>query len=66
MFNKIDEVQRQYMYAVTPVKLFENKNSQTPKSSLDEFINQMSKSSNNPFHPDISNSYKGQRLDISA
>lgn len=66
MFNKINEVQRQYMYAVQPVKLFEdNKHHNTPKSSF-EFINQMSKSANNPFHPDVSNSEKGRKLDISA
>ena len=66
MFNKINEVQRQYMYAVQPVKLFEdNKQQNAPKSSF-EFITQMSKSANNPFHPDVSNSEKGRRLDISA
>ena len=66
MFNKIDEVQRQYMYAIQPVKLFEdNRTKNTQKYSFD-FISQMSKSANNPFHPDVSNSERGQRLDISA
>lgn len=66
MNNAINEIQRQYMYAVQPVKLFETKNSQTAqKNALDfSFINQMKSSGNNPFHPAISNTEKGQKLDI--
>lgn len=64
MFNAIDEVKRQYTYAVQPVKLFETKNSQIAQKSSFDFINQMNKSGHNPFHPDISNSHKGNKLDI--
>ena len=64
MFKAIDEVQRQYMYTVQPVKLFEtNKPKETQKFSFD-FISQMNKNGNNPFHPDISNSEKGNKLDF--
>ncbi|MBQ8459255.1 hypothetical protein IJ541_04035 [bacterium] len=64
MFNAIDEVQRQYMYTVQPVKLFEtNKSKDTQQYSFD-FISQMNKNGNNPFHPDISNSEKGNKLDF--
>ena len=55
MFNAIEEVKRQYTYAVQPVKLFETRNSQAAQKSSFDFINQMQKSGNNPFHPDISN-----------
>lgn len=66
MNNAINEVQRRYMFAVQPVKLFETKNSpQAQKNALDfSFINQMKSSGNNPFHPDVSNSEKGSKLDI--
>lgn len=64
MFNKIDEIQRQYTYAVQPVKLFETQNSNLAQKSSFDFINQMQKSGKNPFHPDVSNSYKGGKLDI--
>lgn len=64
MFNAIDEVKRQYMYAVQPVKLFETKNFQEAQKDSFDFLNRMDKSGNNPFHPDVSFSEKGQRLDI--
>lgn len=64
MFNAIDEIKRQYTYAVQPVKLFETKNSQTAQKSTFDFINQMKNSGHNPFHPDISNSQRGNKLDI--
>ena len=51
MFNAIEEVKRQYTYAVQPVKLFETRNSQAAQKSSFDFINQMQKSGNNPFHP---------------
>ena len=35
------------------------------KNALDfSFISKMESSGNNPFHPDVSNSEKGQKLDI--
>lgn len=66
MFNAVNEVKRQYTYAVPPVKLFESQNSsQAQKNAFDfNFISQMNKSGNNPFHPDVSNSSKGQKLDF--
>lgn len=64
MFNKIEEVQRQYTYAVQPVKLFETHNNQAAQKSNFEFINQMKASGNNPFHPSISNTDKGNKLDL--
>lgn len=41
MFNAIEEVKRQYTYAVQPVKLFETRNSQAAQKSSFDFINQM-------------------------
>ena len=66
MFNAINEVKRQYTYAVQPVKLFETNNSQAAqKYALDfNFVSQMNKTDNNPFHPDVSNTSRGQKLDI--
>lgn len=66
MFKAIDEVKRQYTYAVQPVKLFEANNSQAAqKYALDfNFVSQMNKNGNNPFHPDVSNTHKGQKLDL--
>lgn len=64
MFNKIDEVKRQYTYAVQPVKLFETQNSQAAQKSSFDFLNQMSKSEFNPFHPNVTNSEKGSKLDL--
>lgn len=64
MFNPIDEVKRQYTYAIQPVKLFETRNSQIAQKNSFDFINQMNKSGHNPFHPDISNTNKGGKLDI--
>lgn len=64
MFKPIQEVKRQYTYAVQPVKLFETKNSQIAQKNSFDFINQMNKSGHNPFHPNISNTQKGNRLDI--
>lgn len=64
MFKPIEEVNRKYTYAVQPVKLFETRNSQIAQKSSFEFINQMNKSRHNPFHPNISNTHKGNNLDI--
>ena len=65
MNNKIDGIQRQYTYAVEPVKFFETqKNQQTRKSSFD-FINGMNlKSEYNPFHPNVKNGITAKKLDI--
>ena len=64
MFNAIDEVKRQYLYTVQPVKLFETKNSQQAQINSFEFINQENKSDFNPFHPNLSNTNKGEKLDL--
>lgn len=64
MFNAIDEVKRQYLYTVQPVKLFETKNSQQAQKNSFEFINQANKSGFNPFHPNLSNTNKGEKLDL--
>ncbi|MGN0031665.1 MAG: hypothetical protein ACI37Q_06905 [Candidatus Gastranaerophilaceae bacterium] len=65
MNNAIEEIKRQYTPIVQPVRLFETRNNkQTPNKELSEFINTINNSSNNPFHPDISNSKKGRCLDI--
>lgn len=64
MFKPIQEIKQHYTYAVQPVKLFETKNSQTAQKSSFDFINQMNKSGHNPFHPNITNTEKGNRLDI--
>ena len=62
--NSIDEIHRQYMYAVQPVKLFESKNqNQTQKSSFD-FISQMNKNGYNPFHPNVKSETTAKKLDI--
>ncbi len=62
--NVIEEVQRQYMYAVQPVNLFEAQNSKAAQQNTFDFINQMNKNGHNPCHPDVSNTSKGQKLDI--
>ena len=66
MFNAIKEVKPQYAYAVQPVKLFEANSSKAAQHhALDfSFISQMKESGNNPFHPDVSNSPRGQKLDF--
>lgn len=64
MFNKIDEIQRQYTYAVQPVKLFEAQNSQAAQKSSFDFLNQTNNSTYNLFHPNVSNSTKGGKLDL--
>ena len=64
MLNKIEEVQRQYMYAVQPVKLFETQNNQAAQQSMFDLTNKINQSNHNPFHPDITNTGKGGRLDI--
>ena len=64
MFNAIDEVKRQYTYAVQPVKLFETHNSQMAQKRSFDFINQAKQSGFNPFHPNVSNTDKGGKLDL--
>ena len=66
MNNKINEVQRQYFYAVQPVKLFETQKQQQNIKNFDDFnfISTMKQHGNNPFHPDVSYTNKGQKLDI--
>ena len=66
MNNKIDGIQRQYMFAVEPVKFFEaQKNPQAQKSSFDfNFISQMNSKGFNPFHPNVQTETTAKRLDF--
>ena len=64
MNNSINAVQRQYMFAVNPVQLFETKNSPVASKNSFDFINQKSPNSFNPFHPNVQNSTTANKLDI--
>lgn len=64
MNNRIDEIQRQFMYKVQPVKLFETKNNEQAQKSSFDFINQMNQSGFNPFHPNVKSEVRAKRLDI--
>jgi len=65
MFDKINNVKRQYTYAVQPVKLFENNNTkQQQAAGLSDFNKQINRSPYNPFHPSVENSAPGGKLDI--
>jgi len=65
MFNAIDEVKRQYTYAVQPVKLFETRNNQAAqKNSFDFLNNQTNISKYNLNHPNLSNTNSGGKLDF--
>ena len=64
MFNSIEQVQRQYTTAIQPGQLFETRNNKAAQQNTFEFVEQLKKSGHNPFHPDVSNSEKGGRLDI--
>ena len=65
MFNTIDEIKRQYIYNVQPVKLFETQNNVAAQKNSLDYLNQTNKSSTyNLFHPDVSNSEKGGHLDL--
>ena len=64
MNNKINEIQRQYMYPIQPVRLFENKNDKQAQKSSFDFINRMSQNGYNPFHPNVKSETMAKRLDI--
>ena len=64
MNNAIEEIKRQYTYAVQPVKFFEARNNQTSQKVAFDFLNNIKQNGSNPFHPDVSNSEKGNKLDI--
>lgn len=64
MNNSINAVQRQYMFAVTPVQLFETKNSHIASKNSFDFINQKSQNGFNPFHPNVQSSITANKLDI--
>lgn len=64
MTNSIDEIQRQYMYKVQPVQMFETKNSQATQKSSFNFLNQTNNSQYNLSHPNMSNSTSGKKLDF--
>lgn len=64
MFSKINQVQRQYMYAVQPVKLFEADNKQAQKNSLNPFSDKTNFSQYTLLHPNVSNSSTGAKLDL--
>lgn len=63
--SSIDAVQRQYIYTVQPVQLFEAKNSQRPQKSSFDFLNLTSQ--NNAFslsHPNVKSPTMARNLDI--
>ena len=62
--NPVEQIQRQYTFAVQPVHLFETRKNQELQKSNFDFINQMQQSGNNPFHPNYSNTEKAQKLDL--
>ena len=65
MFNAINEVKRQYTYAVQPVKLFETKNKKADtKNPFANFNQQTNKSEYNLNHPKVSNTTLGGKLDF--
>ena len=64
MNNSINAVQRQYMFAVNPVQLFETKNSPIAQKSSFDFINPKSQNGYNPFHPNVQSSTTANKLDI--
>lgn len=65
MFNKINQVQRQYTYAVQPVKLFEaDKNKHAQKNSFNPFSEQTNFTQYTLLHPNVSNSASGAKLDL--
>lgn len=64
MFSAIDEIKRQYIYTVQPVKLFETNNSKATQTNLFETNSQLANQNTyNLLHPNISNSNKGNKLD---
>ena len=64
MMNRINNYQKPFLQAISPVHLFENKNrEQTQKSSFD-FIDKMSQNGYNPFHPNVKSDTMAKRLDI--
>ncbi|MBR1424899.1 hypothetical protein IJ579_04995 [bacterium] len=67
MMNAIDEIKRQYVYAVQPVKLFETENSKVAQQNTFHFISMTNKNDNqryNPFHPNVTNASTAKKLDI--
>lgn len=66
MNNSINPVQRQYMFAVNPVQLFEAKNFHTASKNSFDFLNANQKSQNgfNPFHPNVQDFSTANKLDI--
>ena len=66
MNNAIDQIKRQYIYTVQPVKLFEQGNNnpfQAQKNSFDYF-NSVKKSNYNPFHPNVKTDKTAKNLDL--
>ncbi|MCM1338067.1 MAG: hypothetical protein NC191_00160 [Muribaculaceae bacterium] len=65
MFDSIDSVKRQYTYAVQPVKLFETKNKRTESNNpFANFTPNSSLQKYNLYHPNVSNSSSGGKLDF--
>lgn len=66
MMNAIDEIKRQYMYTVQPVRLFEDERSKAGKPNSFEFISQINskESKFNPFHPNVLNEQTANKLDL--
>ncbi len=64
--NSIDQIQRQYIYTVQPVKLFETENSKAAKDNAYSFISKINdkETKYNPFHPNVLNNQLAQKLDV--
>lgn len=64
MFKPIDEVKTQYLFAVQPVQMFESKKARQTSNNPFENLFQTNSSTYNLFHPDVSNSKTGKKLDL--
>ncbi len=64
MMNAIDEIKRQYIYTVQPVRLFEDEKPKTQAGNF-EFISRMNKETKfNPFHPNVTTDKTAKQLDL--
>ena len=66
MMNAIDEIKRQYVYTVQPVRLFEDENPKAPPSNTFEFISKINSNQSkfNPFHPNVADGKTANQLDL--
>ncbi len=66
MMNAIDEIKRQYIYTVQPVKLFEEQKNKATQSNSFDFISRLNpkESTFNPFHPNVMDEKNANKLDL--